>query len=86
MNRRKIFWSGNKLELIELCYALYTCKLLEDYNQHHLKFKTICEVVFDLLGERLPHNPYESVCYMRRRKKKESLSMLYKSFKKCFDC
>ena len=51
-----------------------------------LNFKETCSLVFDLLGEKLPHNLYDSMAHMRKRKKKESTSILYKSFKKCFDC
>ena len=55
-------------------------------NLHMLNFKETCSLVFDLLGEKLPHNPYDSVYQMRLRKKKMAGSILYKSFKKCFDC
>ena len=86
MNNRKYYWNGTKSELIELCYALYANKLIEGENLHMLNFKETCSLVFDLLGEKLPNNPYDSMAHMRKRKKKESTSILYKSFKKCFDC
>ena len=86
MNNRKYYWNGTKSELIELCYALYANKLIEGENLHMLNFKETCSLVFDLLGEKLPHNPYDSVYQMRLRKRKMAGSILYKSFKKCFDC
>ena len=86
MKDKKIFWNGTKSELIELCYALYVNKLIEGENLHMLNFKETCSLVFDLLGEKLTHNPYDNVYQMRRRKKKMATSVLYKSFKKCFDC
>ena len=86
MNNQKIYWNGTKSELVEICYALYTNKLIEGDNNHLLNFKETCNLVFDLLGVKLTHNPYDNVYQMRRRKKKTSTSVLYKSFKKCFDC
>ena len=77
MNNPKYYWSGTKSELIVLCYAIYVNKL---------NVKETCSLLFDLLGEKLTHNPYDNVYQMRRRKKKMATSVLYKSFKKCFDC
>lgn len=86
MNNKKIYWNGTKSELIELCYALSVNKLIEGDNRHMLDFIETCGLVFRLLDVKLPKNPYDSMSRIRKRKKKESISFLYKSFKKCFDC
>ena len=86
MNNQKYYWSGTKSELLEICYALSANNLIEGDNLHMLNFIETCNLLFELFGEKLPKNPYDSMSHMRKRRKKEANSLLYKSYKKCFDC
>ena len=86
MNNKNIYWNGTKSELLEICFALSVNKLIEGDNLHMLNFKETCNLVFDLFGEKLPKNPYDSMSRMKKRRKKEANSLLFKSYKKCFDC
>ena len=86
MKNDKIYWSGTKSELIELCYALYSSKCIEDFDGKSQSFKKICQLVFNMFGLVSPINPDLRIWQMRKRKKKEASSWLYKSFKKTFDC
>ena len=86
MNNKNIYWNGTKSELIELCYALYTSKRIEDYDRKNPSFIKLCKVIFAMFGLICPINPCLRICQMRKRKKKEASSWLYKSFKKTFDC
>ena len=86
MNNQKYYWSGTKSELIEMCYALYASKCIEDFDGKSQSFKKTCKLVFNMFGLECPINPDLRIWQMRRRKKKEASSWLYKSYKKTFDC
>ena len=69
MNNRKYYWNGTKSELIELCYALYTSKRIEDYDRKNPSFIKLCKVIFAMFGLICPINPCLRICQMRKRKK-----------------
>ncbi|WP_044124759.1 hypothetical protein, partial [Segatella paludivivens] len=66
--------------------ALYSSKCIEDFDGKSQSFIKICKLVFDLFGLECPINPDLRIWQMRRKKKKEASSWLYKSYKKTFDC
>ena len=85
MNNQRIYWSGTKSELLELCYALHVCKLIEDYDGNTPTFLEICKMAFDYFNINSPQYPYLRICQMKQRKKKKASSLLYKSYKKVFE-
>ena len=85
MNNKKIYWNGTKSELIELCYALHVCKLIENYEGKPLSFLDICKFLFDNLNMKCPEYPYLRISQMKRRKKKDACSFLFMAYKKVFN-
>ena len=74
-----LVWNGSQVDLMEIIYALYMSKMLENGNNRKATLGEITEFVFKMFNREPPDNPSRPIVTMRMRADPKIVSLLYKT-------